>query len=78
MAYLVIEINTGSGGLTISDMNASCNMSGKRFESVNGVVDLLGKILGNGSSATVKIVSKDAATTISTSGTGSASNTFTF
>lgn len=75
MSYLVIEISVD---LAISDLNASSNMADKGTESVQGVINLLQALESGNKSGSVKIVSKDAATTINTSGTGSASRTFSF
>lgn len=73
--YLVVEIAIEDA---ISDMNSKANMSTKQFESVQGVINYLSACKAGCKPASVKIVSKDAATTINTSGTGSASNTFSF
>lgn len=73
--YLVIEIAVDDA---IVDINAQRNIATKQYESVNGCIDLLTKIIGGNKPASVKIVGKDATTTIATSGTGSASNTFSF
>lgn len=77
MAYIVIEVNASTA--TIGDLNERCEMATKGYESVQGVINLLEAINGGERRpASVKIVTKDVSTTISTSGTGSASNTFTF
>lgn len=73
--YLVLEINIDR---SIGDMNGNQNQATKQDESINACINLLAQLVGGNISGSVKVVSKDAATTINTSGTGSASNTFSF
>jgi hypothetical protein len=73
MAYLVIEINSD---LSIGDLNSKCQSATKAREAVEGCRNLLDAVLAGAVDATVKVVSKDAATTINTSGTGSESETY--
>lgn len=75
MAYLVLEFNIQQ---SIADMNGTENQATKPDESVNACTNLLFALIGGNASGTLKIVSKDVATTIATSGTDSASNTFSF
>lgn len=72
--YIVIEIQS-NGSLT--DLANSVNQATKPHESVNAIVNALTKRNGVGS-GTIKVVTKDATTTINTSGSGSVSNVFTF
>lgn len=75
MAYIVIEIN--SSNYSIADLNAkSANGTLNAQQAVNGLQNLLNGIAGGASDGTVKIVVKDAATTINTSGTGSTTVTY--
>lgn len=71
--YLAVELNLT--GKSIADLNDRCASSGNKHDSVNGVVNALMGLLA-GEAGTVKIVVKDAASTINTSGTGSSSNTY--
>lgn len=77
MAYLVIEVNADSK--SIDDYNAQVLLGGttKPRVCVNALKTLLDKVLIGAAPATVKMVSKDASTTISTSGTSSTSITLT-
>lgn len=74
MAYLVLEIEVPSK--SIADLNSQCQKPTKPDEALQGCVNLLDGILGGAVDASVKVVSKDAATVIATSGSGSQSNTY--
>lgn len=77
MAYLVIEVSADSK--SIADYNDQVLLGGttKPRVCVNALKNLLDKVLIGAAPATVKMVSKDASTTISTSGSGSTSITLT-
>lgn len=74
MAYIVIEINASAK--SIADFNAQCQNATNPHEAVSGCKNLLDAINGGAVDATVKVVTKDVATTIATSGTGSTSETY--
>ena len=73
--YLVIEVT--SPDLSIADLNDKCHSAGNSKNALNKLIDYLGGISGGSYSGTVKVVTKDASTTISTSGAGSTSETYT-
>lgn len=71
--YLAVEVNLT--GKSIADLNDRCANSGNKHDVINGVINaLMG--LASGEAGTVKVVVKDAASTINTSGSGSSSNTY--
>lgn len=74
MAYLVLEINLT--GLQIEDLNDRCLEGGNKQNASNGAIDLIAAIASGAQSGTIKLVSKDVATTINTSGSGSTSVTY--
>ena len=73
MAYVVIEIHTTD---TITDLNARIQEPTKPHETVANIRNFCDAIMGGNHPATVKVVTKDAATTIATSGAGSESETY--
>lgn len=72
--YVVIEIDAPQH--TIANLNEKSQNSGNPHQAVNKLVDLLAAITAGAVDASVKVVVKDAATTINTSGTGSTSETY--
>lgn len=74
MAFIVIEINASL--LSIESLNDKCQNATNGRDAINGCENLLNAIAGGVAPASVKIVTKDVSTTISTSGTHSVSNTY--
>ena len=74
MAYLVIEINTSN---SIEEFNDQQNMATKKTESLNGLINLIASLNSGTAAGTVQIISRDSSASVGTSGSGSASNTFT-
>lgn len=74
MAYVVIEIN--APGLSIAELNQKCHNSGNAHGAANLLSGLIAGIAGGAQDADLKVVTKDAATTINTSGSGSTSETY--
>lgn len=72
--YIAIEIDAPQQ--TIATLNDKIQKPGNPHASVVGLKNLLQAILAGSVDASVKIVVKDAATTINTSGTGSTSETY--
>lgn len=72
--FCVIEIDAPQ--LTINTLNDKAQNPGNDHQAVNKLVDLLAAITAGAIDASVKVVVKDAATTINTSGTGSTSQTY--
>lgn len=71
--YVVVEI---SGSDSIAQLNAIVQDPGKPLEAVIKLRNYCDAILAGCKPVTVKIVTKDAATTIATSGSGSQSETY--
>lgn len=74
MAYLTVEINCSK---TINALNNACADAKTRQNAINGIVDVLMAMAAGTDQGSVKVVVKDAASTINTSGSGSTSNTYT-
>jgi len=72
--YIAIEID--SPQQTIETLNDKLHKPGNPHNAVVGLKNLLQAILAGSTDASVKIVIKDAATTINTSGAGSTSETY--
>lgn len=72
--YVVIEIDAPNQ--SIANLNEKAQEAGKPHQAVNKLVNLLAAIAGGNIDASVKVVVKDASTTINTSGTGSTSETY--
>lgn len=73
MAYLTVEINSSK---SIGTLNDQANASGNKQDVINGIINVLMGMAAGTDSGTVKVVVKDAASTINTSGTGSTSVTY--
>jgi hypothetical protein len=73
MAYVVIEISTTD---SIGNLNALLQEPTKAHEAVINARNLCDAIMGGNKPCTFKVVVKDAATTINTSGSGSTSETY--
>jgi hypothetical protein len=73
MAYLTVEINIAAE--QIGDLVSDCNLGNKQ-DAANGVINQLAKVIGGGASGSIKIVVKDAASTIDPTGSGSVSVTY--
>lgn len=73
MAYIVIEIHTTD---TITDLNSRIQEPTKAHETVTNIRNFCDAIMGGNHPATIKVVTKDVATTISTSGAGSESELY--
>lgn len=73
MAYLTVEINIEAE--QIGDLVSACNL-GDKHDAINGIINQLAKVAAGGASGSVKLVIKDAASTINTSGSGSISVTY--
>ena len=73
--YIVVEIQSDE---PLAQMTNDVNQATKAHETISALVNVLEARNAGTKSGTVKVVTKDSTTTIDTSGTGSASNTFTF
>lgn len=74
MAYLTVEILSSK---SIGTLNEQCNAPGNKHDVINGIINALAAMASGADAGTVKVVVKDAASTINTSGTGSTSVTYT-
>ena len=74
MAYLTIEILSSK---SIGSLNDQANAPGNKQDVINGIINVLAGMAAGTDNGTVKVVVKDAASTINTSGSGSTSVTYT-
>ena len=74
MSYVAIELDIPQH--SIATLNDKLQNSGNPHQAVNKLVDLVAAIAAGAVDASVKIVVKDASTTMNTSGTGSTSETY--
>ena len=74
MAYLTIEVLSSK---SIGGLNDQANAPANKQDVINGIINVLMGIAAGTDAGTVKVVVKDAASTINTSGSGSTSVTYT-
>lgn len=74
MAYVVIVINSPNHG--IGTLNDKCQRAGNAHTALNLCADYLQAIVGGAVDASVVVTTRDSAPTVTTSGSGSAQNTY--
>lgn len=77
MAGVFVTVELNLLGKSIADLNDKVYAPANKHDVINGVINALMAAASGAESATVKVVVKDAASTINTSGTGSTSETYT-
>lgn len=72
--YIVIQVPSDK---SLADLANHQNQATKPHETLNSLINLLAGLNGT-KSGTIQVLTSDTQTSLSTSGTGSALNTFTF
>lgn len=74
MAYLTVEISCSK---SIAGLNERANAPGNKQDVINAIINQLAAMACGADNGSVKVVIKDAASTINTSGSGSTTATYT-
>lgn len=74
MSYVVIEVSLPS--LSIATLNDKCQSGGDRSDAINQVMNILSALAAGAEGGTIQVTTRDTTSSISTSGSGSAQNSY--